>query len=134
MNAPDRARRSPLRSAPIAMGLMAMALCGCRSLTDAGITGSQNAELKSDVAAYHACVAHTAARIDDGHAPIRDVADAAMDRCLPQAQEVSKLLDSTELPDSFKSQYLDELFSTASRQSAVMLRRLRNPDWDNGVI
>jgi hypothetical protein len=109
-------------------------LSACQSAIDSGITESQNAELTGEVAAYHLCVATAAARLDDGRSPIPEVADAAMDHCLPQAREVSRLLDSTTLPDRFKSEYLDHLLMVAARQSAVMLRRRRNPDWDKPKI
>jgi hypothetical protein len=115
-------------------GLAGPMLSACQSGTQAGITESQNDELTGDVAAYHLCVANAAARLDDGRSPIPEVADAAMDHCLPQAREVSRLLDSTKLPGRFKSEYLDHLLMVASRQSALMLRRRRNPDWDDSKI
>jgi hypothetical protein len=118
----------------VLFGLAGSMLSACQSAFDGGITESQNAELTGDVAAYHLCVATTAARIDDGRSPIPEVADAAMDHCLPKAIAVSKLLDSTKLPEQVKSEYLDHLLMVASRQSAVMLRRRRNPEWDDSKI
>jgi hypothetical protein len=133
MNRRDAALR-PAIFPGLAPGLAAAFLSACQVGLDSSITKSQNVELNEDVAAYHICVAHTAARIDDGQSPIAEVAGAAMDRCLPEAVEISKLLDGTKLSETFKSRYLDELFAAASRQSAVMLRRRRNPDWDDGAI
>ncbi len=112
----------------------AAVIAGCDIGLEPRITKGQNAELNGDVAAYHLCVAHTAATIDDGQSPIRDVATAAMDRCLPVAAEISKLLDGAKLSDDVKSRYLEELLASASRQSAIMLRRRRDPDWDMGSI
>jgi hypothetical protein len=66
--------------------------------------------------------------------PIQDVATAAMDRCLLVAAEISKLLDGAKLSDDVKSRYLEELIASASRQSAIMLRRRRDADWDMGSI
>jgi hypothetical protein len=125
--------RAALRPVIVA-GAVATILTACQGVMDPGITKTQDAELSGDVTAYHRCVATAAARLDDGEAPIAQVADAAMDHCLPEALEVSRLLDSTKLPEGFKSRYLDQLLALASRQSAIMLRRRRYKDWDTGTI
>jgi hypothetical protein len=127
-------RRGRVAMASAMISLSAVLLSACQSMTQPEITKTEDAELSGDVEAYHRCVAHTAALIDDGHSPISEVSGAAMDHCLPQALEVSKLLDSAGLPDGFKAKYLEKLLAVASRQSAVMLRRRRNPDWDQSVI
>ncbi len=93
-NREDMKRRDAALRRVILPALAAAALSACQGGIDASMTKSQNAELTGDVAAYHLCVAHVAVRIDDGQSPIPEIADAAMDRCLPQAAEVSRLLDS----------------------------------------
>lgn len=93
----------------------------------AKISPNQAHELDLFVAAYHYCVAHTAARIDDGRAPVGDVAATAMLHCQPEARDVAAFLGSIQLPQDVTQHYIADLLSSAARNSAVMLQHQRAP-------
>lgn len=105
---------------------------GCRTLglrdENADLSLDQRNELAAYVYAYHFCVAHAAAQLDDRQSPIVQLSTKALNYCAPEAADVAAFLDSTKLSDSFKEQYVEELHDAAAQRSAQMLRRLRDKE------
>ncbi len=98
---------------------------GCTGGPVLNISLEQTHRLNVYVAAYHFCVAHTAARIDDGRTPIGDVAASAMDHCRPEKRDIDGFLTSIQTPEEQKARYLGELLDSAAKNSALMLKRQR---------
>lgn len=107
----------------------ALWLAGCQGIATPALTDAQKSELDAHVGVYHICVARMAARLDDGRSPVTRIADLAVDYCKPKAREVELYLDAIRLPPAFTLRYLGQLSDMAARQSAIMLRQRRQPDW-----
>jgi hypothetical protein len=114
---------------------LAVALAaGCQSEPSIELTDAQQSELTAHAGVYHVCVAQIAARMDDGESAVTRIAQIALSYCKPEAAQVAAYLDSIKLPPAAKAIYLDQLFDVAARQSALMLRRRRHPDWRSAGI
>lgn len=113
------------------LALMVALAAGCHPRSSIELTDAQQSELTAHAGVYHVCVAQIAARIDDGRSAVTRVAQLALSYCKPEAAQVAAYLDSIKLPAEAKALYLDQLFDVAARQSALMLRRHRHPDWQS---
>ena len=111
--------------------LVALLTAGCLSEPTIELTDAQQSELTAHAGVYHVCVAQIAARMDDGQSPVTRIAQIALTYCKPEAAQVAAYLDSIKLPADAKALYLDQLSDVAARQSALMLRRHRHPDWQS---
>ena len=115
----------PLRARLIPLVVL---IGGCQGAPTLNISLEQTHHLNVYVAAYHFCVAHTAARIDDGRTPIGDVAASAMDHCRPEERDIAGFLTAIQTPDGLKVRYLDDLLDSAAKNSALMLKRQRKAE------
>jgi hypothetical protein len=102
-------------------------LAACARDISAEINPDQARDLHLFVSAYHYCVARTAARIDDGRAPVGDVAATAMLHCQAEERDIAGYLATIAVPADFTRRYLEDLLASAARNSATMLLRQRAP-------
>jgi hypothetical protein len=113
------------------LALIVALAAGCHAEPAIELTDAQQSELTAHAGVYHVCVAQIAARMDDGQSPVTRIARIALSYCKPEAAQVAAYLDSIKLPADAKALYLDQLSDIAARESALMLRRHRHPDWQS---